>query len=463
MNKYFKKGIALAIVGMMTFGMGTTVFAETGGGTTTGTGLNTSTTDISDTSAITLQKDYVNGSESQQNTNSPAETFTFTIERYGLWNVGENGNGQVKYNKDNMPTFSNSSTTSPTNTFTIEATAGAAGTNPTTKPSVQLTVPTYEAVGDYWYKVTENDNNTAGVIYGTNDSETEDTTSANGAHKRVYYIHVQVINGESEGAYIRTVTLHKTAPDVARVNTNAAYETWYSNNNKNTEGQNDKKVPDIQNKYYAGSLNITKKVTGNAGDKNELFQVTVTFKNESKANMKSDITYKNFYKADGTQTIAATSLGWTDEVVTIDTATIHTNETIEVTFYVKDDTTVTFNNIPYGVTYEITETRPSDDKYTHTFAHENADVTVTFDGVSLNADGVTAESTDTSKTAAEKWNEAKATGSISDDSDTITITNNKTSVIDIGVMTSDAPYVALLLLIGIVVVVFIRKKSIIEE
>ena len=456
MNKYFKKGIVLAIVGIMTLGMGTTVFAEEKGNTTTtGTGLNTSATSISDTSTITLQKDYVNGSESQQNTKSPKETFTFTIERYGLWNVGDAGNGQAKYSKDNMPTFSNSNT--------ITADKGAAGTNPTTKPSVQLTVPTYEAVGDYWYKVTENDNNTAGVIYGTNDRETEDTTSANGAHKRVYYIHVQVINGESEGAYIRTVTLHKTAPDVARVNTNAAYETWYSNNNKNTEGQNDKKVADIQNKYYAGSLNITKKVTGNAGDKNELFQVTVTFKNESKANMKSDITYKNFYKADGTQTIAATSLGWTDIVGISGTATKHTNEMNTVSFYVKDGTTVTFNNIPYGVTYTVTETQPSDDKYTHTFAHENADVTVTFDGVSLNADGVTAESTDTSKTAAEKWNEAKATGSISDDSDTITITNNKTSVIDIGVMTSDAPYVALLLLIGIVVVVFIRKKSIIEE
>ena len=458
MNKYFKKGIALAIVGMMTFGMGTTVFAETGGGTTTGTGLNTSTTDISDTSTITLQKDYVNGSESQQHTNSPAETLTFTIDRYGLWNVGEDGNGQAKYNKDNMPTFSNSSTTSPTNTFTIEATAGAAGTNLTTKPSVQLTVPTYEAVGDYWYKVTENDNNTAGVIYGTNDRETEDTTSANGAHKRVYYIHVQVINGESEGAYIRTVTLHKTAPDVARVNTNAAYETWYSNNNKNTEGQNDKKVADIQNKYYAGSLNITKKVTGNAGDKNELFQVTVTFKNESKANMNSDITYKNFYDPNGNLTKDATSLSWTDTV-----GTSGTNETKTVSFYVKDGTTVMFDNIPYGVTYTVTETQPSDDKYTHTFAHENADDTVTFDSVSLAADEVTTESTDTSKTAAEKWNAAKATGSISDDSDTITITNNKTSVIDIGVMISDAPYVALLLLIGIVVVVFIRKKSIIEE
>lgn len=461
MNKYFKKGIALAIVGMMTFGRGTTVFAETGGGTTTGTGLNTSTTDISDTSAITLQKDYVNGSESQQNTNSPAETFTFTIERYGLWNVGDAGNGQATYTKATMPTFSNNSTTGSKNTFTIEASIGAAGTTSANKPSVQLPVPTYEAVGDYWYKVTETDNNTAGVIYGTNDRETENTTSANGAHKRVYYIHVQVTNAATKGQYIRTVTLHKTAPDVTSVTTNAAYETWYSN--KNTEGQNDKKVADIQNKYYAGSLNIKKTVTGNAGDKNELFQVTVTFKNESKANMKSDITYKNFYDVDGNQTTNATSLNWTDTVGTSGTNTTHTNETKEVKFYVKDDTTVTFNNIPYGVTYEITETQPSDDKYTHTFAHENADVTVTFDGVLLTADGVAAESTDTSKTAAEKWNEAKATDSISDDSDTITITNNKTSVIDIGVMTSDAPYVALLLLIGIVVVVFIRKKSIIEE
>lgn len=455
MNKYFKKGIALAIVGMMTFGMGTTVFAVTGGGTTTGTGLNTSTTEISDTSTITLQKDYVNGSNSQEDTKSPKETFTFTIDRYGLWNVGENGNGQAKYSKDNMPTFSNSNT--------ITANKGAAGTNPTTKPSVQLTVPTYKAVGDYWYKVTENDNNTAGVIYGTNDSETEDTTSANDAHKRVYYIHVQVTNGATKGAYIRTVTLHKTAPDVTSVTPNATYETWYSNNNKNTEGQNDKKVADIQNKYYAGSLNITKKVTGNAGDKNELFEVTVTFKNESKANMKSDITYKNFYDVNGNPTTDATSLRWTDAVETSATPTTHTNETKTVSFYVKDGTTVTFNNIPYGVTYTVTETQPSDDKYTHTFAHENADDTVNFDGVSLAADGVTAESKDTSKAVAEKWNAAKATGSISDDSDTITITNDKTSVIDIGVMTSDAPYVALLLLIGIVVVVFIRKKSIIEE
>ncbi|MGO5276481.1 DUF7601 domain-containing protein [Holdemanella porci] len=452
MKKYLKKGIVVAIVGMMTFGMGTSVFAEE----TDGTGLNANKENPGDTSTITLQKDYVNGSNSQRDTKSPQETFTFTIDRYGLWNVGEDGNGVPMYTKDSMPTFLRSG--SATDTFTIHANEGAAGKTSTNKPSVQLNVPNYEAVGDYWYKVTETDNNTAGVFYGTNDSESEDKAKANGAHERVYYIHVQVTNAETGTGNVRTVTLHKTAPGTD-VTTNAGYETWYTSNNMNTDGQNDKKVADIQNKYYAGSLNIKKEVTGNAGDKNELFKVTVTFKNESKANMKSDITYKNFYDEYGNQTTDATSLSWTDTV----NGTTHTKEKKTVSFYIKNGTTVRFDNIPYGVTYKITETQPEDDKYTHTFEHEEAEGEVTFGGVSLAADRVTLESTNTSKTAAEKWNKAKARGSISDDSDTVTITNKKTSMIDIGVITSDAPYVAWLLLIGIVVVVFIRKKSMIEE
>lgn len=449
MKKYLKKGIVVAIVGMMTFGMGTSVFAEE----TDGNGLNTISTNPPDTSTITLQKDYVNGLPTQQNTKSPKEDFIFKIDRYGLWNVGEKGNGVPMYTKDSMPTFSKGSAT---DTFTIHANEDAAGTTSTNKPSVTLKVPTYDAVGDYWYMVTETDNNTAGVFYGTNDNRKENTKVLNGNHKSVYYIHVQVTNAETGTGYVRTVTLHKTAPGT-NVN-NAGYETWCTSNNNMTDGQNDKKVADIQNKYYAGSLNINKVVKGNAGDKNELFRVTVTFKNESNANMKSDITYKNFYDKYGNQKTAATSLHWKYTV----NDTTH-NETKTVSFYIKNDTTVTFDNIPYGVTYEITETQPKDDKYTHQFAHENADGKVTFDGVSLAADRVTAESTDTSNTAAEKWDAAKATGSISDDSDTVTIKNTKTSAIDIGVITSDAPYVAWLLLIGIVVVVFIRKKSMIEE
>ena len=380
MKKYLKKGIVVAIVGMMTFGMGTSVFAEETGGN----GLNTNNENPGDTSTITLQKDYVNGSKAQQYTKSPEENFIFKIESYGLWNVGENGKGVPKYDITNMPTFSKGSAT---DTFTIHAKAGAAGKTSTNKPSVKLNVPKYEAVGDYWYKVTETDNNTAGVFYGTNDSTEENPEAPNGDHEGVYYIHVQVTNAETGTRYVRTVTLHKTAPGT-NVN-NTGYENWYNGNNKNSQNQNDKKVADIQNKYYAGSLNIKKEVTGNAGDKNELFKVTVTFKNESNANMKSDITYKNFYDKDGKQTTAATLLSWTDTVETSDTATTHTLETKEVEFYVKDGTTVTFDNIPYGVTYTVTETQPEDDKYTHEFAHENPNGKVTFDGVSLAADVAT--------------------------------------------------------------------------
>ena len=381
MKKYLKKGIVVAIVGMMTFGMGTSVFAEETGGN----GLNTNNENPGDTSTITLQKDYVNGSKAQQYTKSPEENFIFKIESYGLWNVGENGKGVPKYDITNMPTFSKGSAT---DTFTIHAKAGAAGKTSTNKPSVKLNVPKYEAVGDYWYKVTETDNNTAGVFYGTNDSTEENPEAPNGDHEGVYYIHVQVTNAETGTRYVRTVTLHKTAPGT-NVQTNADYETWYTSNNNKTNGQNDKKVADIQNKYYAGSLKINKVVTGNAGDKNELFKVTVTFKNESNANMKSDITYKNFYDNSGNQRTAATSLSWTDTVGTSGTATTHTHETKEVEFYVKDGTTVTFDNIPYGVTYTVTETQPEDDKYTHEFAHENPNGKVTFDGVSLAADVAT--------------------------------------------------------------------------
>ncbi len=458
MNKLVRKAMVLALAGTMTMTMGTSVFAANDKDATSHY-TNNRGDDVSntDTSAIDLLKDYVNGSSSQSATKSPEETFTFTIERYGLWNVGEDGNGQAKYTKDTMPTFLNGSE----NTFTITAAAGTAGntTEDSAKPSTEISLPTYEAVGDYWYKVTEKDSNVAGVLYGSNDNETEDTTVANGNHKAVYYLHVQVTNAENKGEYIRTVTLHKTAPDTDTVTSNNAYESWYADNNNN---DNSIKVNDIQNKYYAGSLNISKVVTGNAGDKNELFKVTVVFTNDSAASMNSDITYKNFYDAKGNLTADATSLDWTDSV----TGNSHSSQTKTVDFYVKDGTTVSFDNIPYGVSYKVTETEPTDDKYTHTFSYEdytegtNKDDAGTFNGVATAADTVTAEGTSGST----KWDEAMATGSISDDADTVTITNDKESAIDVGVITSNAPYIAVLILAGAVAVLYIRRRKVtIEE
>lgn len=451
MRKTWKKLMTFALAGTMAIGMSTTALAAN-------SNLNTATTDISDTAKINLLKDYVNGSASQKDTKSPAENFVFTIERYGLWNVGQDGSGKAKYTKDTMPTFTNGNTGKSNNTFTIAATEGAAGTTAADKLSTSVTVPNYDAVGDYWYKVTETDNNVAGVIYGTNDVKEDDKNASNNNHGAVYYLHVQVTNAETKGQYIRTVTMHKTAPALQTAGsdtTNTQYESWYAQNNKNSENQTDKKVNDIQNKYYAGSLNITKKVTGNAGDKNQLFEVTVTFTNTSGGTMNSNITYKNFYDEEGKITSAPTPIKW--EGAAADT-------TQDVKFYVKDSTTVTFDNIPYGISYTVKETQPDDDKYTHSFAYTASQETAAgkFNGLTTAADTVTAEDSD--KTGAEKWNAAQASGSISDDSDTVTITNTKTSTIDVGVITSNAPYIAMLLVAGVAVVMFIRRRrEMIEE
>ncbi len=477
MNKFIRKGMLLLAVALpLTLGAGIVAFAEpetqteTSGTSTSippdaSSNLNKSTTGIADTSTINLLKDYVNGSTTQTNTKSPAEDFKITIERYGLWNVGEDGQGQAKYTIVNMPTFATAAASTngtegaadSSNVFTIKASEGTAGG--ATKTYVALNVPTYDAVGDYWYKVTETDNNVAGVLYGTNDIKDEDIKSANGNHESIYYLHVQVTNATEKGKYIRTVTLHKTAPDLTSTATNAAYETWYATNNKNSEDQTDKKVDDIQNKYYAGTLKVEKKVAGNAGDKNELFKVTVVFDNVTNASMLSDITYKNFYSENGTLTTTARSIGWKDTV----TGNAHSEKTKSVDFYVQDGTTVEFDNIPYGVQYTVTETQPADDKYVHQFEYgtktdgsSTADAAGSFNGVTYQADTTSTETNDPQTTG--NWDNAKATGSISDDLDHVVITNVKESTIDIGVVTDDAPYVAILVLAGAVTFCALRRR-----
>lgn len=429
MKKCMKKIAAAVLAATLAAGMSMTAFAAPD------SNLNTSRT-AADTASINLIKDYVVGSATQANTISPQETFIFNFANYGLWNVGENGSGTSMYTVDTMPSFNAS--------YSITATAGEAESASSTKPSAMITLPTYNAVGDYWYKVEEVQGTTAGVIYGTNDNNSEDLTLLNGNHSGIYYLHVQVTNGAPKGEYVRTVTMHKTAP--AAGITNTEYETWYASNNENPSSGNAIKVSDIQNKYYAGTLKVTKTVTGNAGDKNELFKVQVVFHNATGKDVNSNMTYANALNATG-NVIPETSITWVGDDATVE-------------FYVKDETTVTFNNIPYGVTYVVTETQPADDKYTHAFSFDSEDASVTFNNITYAKDGVVGERVG-DITA---WDNAKATGTISDDLDTVTITNNKESVIDIGVFTTNAPYIAILCIAAGALVIFMRRrKNMIEE
>ena len=432
----------------------------------------------SDTEKINLIKDYICGRGIVTDIQSPAEDFIFTITPYGVWNAGSStgdANGAA-YSVDNMPAFAIASANvtlnnDKTNVVTIHADLNQTGIS--TDASTSITLSEYNSVGDFWYKVEETNSQTTGVFYGTNSVAAEDnnTSSENGTYSRVYYIHVQVVNNpdyvstiQGSKKFLRSVTMHKTAPieDGTPPATNVEYNTWATNNNYSSEA----KVNDIQNTYYAGNLVIKKNVTGNAGDKDEYFKVIVVFTKLQGTIVNSDISFTAVANSGNTYTSTfftikgqyynETNTGndiiqWTGSGENV------AEKTATCTFYVKDNSTVTFSNIPYGINYTIQEENPADDTYKHQFKFEGTTYgNVSFDGKNLTTDTGTDALTDNFGD--------KAKGSISDDNDTVTIENNKVSTIDIGVVTTNAPYIAMLILAAAALVLFVhRRKTMIEE
>ncbi len=432
----------------------------------------------SDTATINLIKDYQLGSTSGSNTS----TFHFKITPYGVWNAGSStgvADGDA-YDKTNMPmpSFTGGSTGGSGNTryttASITATSGTTG-NASTQ-SAAVTLPTYNSVGDFWYLVQETATNVSiatdteaeglrntGVVYGTNDTQTENKETENFAHDGKYYMHVQVVNAGSGSGFCRSVTLHKTAPTGA---TNAAYNNWASTNYAAAD-----KVNNIQNKYYAGSLSVAKAVEGNAADKDKRFEVTVVFTKPANTIINSDITYSAVDTKKGTNAIAHTLKGQTVEAeehnwMTIaDTPVKAASTTLDsltntVTFWIKDGDTVTFNNIPYGVTYTVTESDPNgtdgaNNSYLNKIVNASKDPEGTWSGIACAVDSDSPEySPSFSK---------QATGSIADASDTVTITNKKDVSIDIGVITSNAPYIAMLAILAGAAALFIFRRKRISE
>lgn len=316
------------------------------------------------------------------NGKSPAETFTVTAAPYSFANVPASANMTTA----TMPTIS---------TITVSANTGAADTDNTTNVTADVTLPTYSYVGDYWYELKETAGNTAGVTYDD----------------KSYYLHVQVLNNDDLSGLIRLVTLHDSAPN--------------SNGTPSTDNKND----GITNTYSNGSLSVKKEVKGNMGDKHQTYTATVVF--ESTLPVKSEIKY-------------------TDETVKTlvfdTTANASGKYTATATLTLSKDETVTFTNIPYGVTYTVTEDDYSADGYAHSF---------TFDS------DATTESSDTVTAEGGTWSNAKATGSISDASDAVTIINEKDVTVDVGVILDNAQYFALfgIAAAGLAGVFIIRRKK----
>ena len=257
---------------------------------------------------------------------SPAETFTLV----------QVGDGRV--------TDGEAAAAPALGTITGAAFAAGAATVNGATGDITVALPTYTSVGKYEYTLKEVAGTTAGVTYYGNNIK----------------LVVTVIN-DGEGK-IRVAAVH-------------------------TESEGGTKSDTFENTYSAGTLNVSKTVTGNLGDESKYFEFKVTL---------TGVEGKTY----------GTSYAVTGGTNTANPNAIKIGE--ETTFLLKHGETIHIANLPYGVSYTVTETAATG--YTTTKIGD--------------------------------------TGTINAADQTAAFTNNKTGEIDMGVTTENLPYV---LLIGFVV------------
>lgn len=257
---------------------------------------------------------------------------------------------------------------------------------------VDADLPDYTdaGIGDYWYEVNETAGTTAGVTYDVN----------------TYYMHV-VVSREGRNHGVSQVTLHKTAPSNDGTYTNDA----------------DDKTAGFTNTFGSGSLTVTKEIIGNFADRNKTFDIAVTLTAPTGKTVTGPITY-------GAETIDG---GWTGSKL--------------ITLQLGKGDSVTFTNIPDGVTYTVKEADYSSEGYDNPrYAFDNG--TETGDSVLTGT----------------AWEENYASGTISDSADAVTVTNPKNATIDVGVVLENAPYIIIILMVvGFGVFMLVRRRRKIVE
>ena len=309
-------------------------------------------------------------------TASPAETFTFTAVATDVKNAGVKADGKTPITKDDAPKL------------TIEAADYGASGATTDGAAKNLGITKDKAfpnVGIYYYTVTEAASGNAGVT----------------THAGNMLLKVSVVYNEAGTAL------------------EEKYVFYNKLDSTTGEGTTGTKGAAIENTYSAGSLKVTKVVTGNLGDKNKKFNVTVTFTAPDGKTVAGDISY-----VEGGEKKTIEPKDWKDGVVAKKIAVSH-GDTIE------------FTNIPYDVTYTVVED----------------DYTKAADGTTKDYDPAKYEFSDT--------NPIKAIDSATD---TVTITNNKgDSNIDTGVILDNAPYMLMLTVVAAGAMTLVIKKRREEE
>lgn len=313
---------------------------------------------------VTITKNYkVVGSEEKK---APAETFNFTVT------PGATVNGTEKtVEKSEATTIPAMAASSDEKTVAfIALTEDGTGTFTVDVANLNITKP-----GIYYYTVTETPSNTAGVDYA--------------ADPMIMVITAGYADDGDDSTLSYWVGLHDSKE--------------FNNKNK-----------PFENTYTAGSLKVTKKVTGSLGNKDKKFNIDVTFTAPAGKTVKSTITYVN----NGEKAIAPA-------VWTLNTTTNQYEATVTVELAHKGF--VQFNNIPKDVTYIVEEQDYSSEEYTATY-------------------------------------EDSKSGTIANDVKSTTITNQRgDDTIDTGVILDNAPYMLMLAVVAGAAMTLVIKKRREEE
>lgn len=303
-----------------------------------------------DQSTVTLTKTYTLVGEGI----SPEETFSFSALK--CTSVTDAAAGVTTANAP-VPTIN-----------TVTFAEGAAGNSTTGVQTATITLPTYTSVGVYTYTFTETDNKIAGVTYRSDAIKLVVTVIEQDGKVRVAGVHTEADGATKSGSF--------------------------------------------DNTYSAGSLDVTKTVTGLLGDKTKEFKVTVTFTAPEGKTVKSDVKY-----TDGS---TESTLAW-----------VNGKATAEITL--KHGETVTFTNIPYEVTYTVVE------------------------------DDYTGDGYDAAKYAYADGTTGKTVQEIDSAKETATITNNKGADPDTGITLDSMPYVVMLVVVCAGLFVVLAKKRAARE
>lgn len=230
-----------------------------------------------------------------------------------------------------------------------------AAADPAASGTITVTLPQYDSVGIYEYTLIEKAGTTAGVAY----------------YGDAIKLVVTVINGDD--GKLRVAAVH-------------------------TESEGADKSDTFENTYSAGTLKISKTVTGNMGDKNKYFEFTVLLSG------RSGMTYP--------ETFAVSGGSYAQNPKTIKLSK-------QTTFMLKHGDTISIANLPYDVDYMVIE---------------------------MAADGYTTTSTN-------------ETGRISAAEQTAAFTNVKNSAVDTGVMLDSLPYVLILAaVLGVAAAMVVRRR-----